>query len=271
MSEVTIVCCYNNEKVFSDFVNTLKPQTAAYELIGIDNSGNKGFSSCAAAYNSVISQVKTKYVIYAHQDILLTGSNQLEQFVNYLNSTGTNDILGVAGVRIEPVVYTNIKQNYKAAGKFDNAGGSTIKGGMMKCLTVDECFFGGHTSYFASNPFDEKLCDGWHLYAVEQCLRTQSDNRAGEVFVCDVGLVHLSDGTLSIRGSKVNVYPPSFYWTFFKLGRKYAKHFPYIRTTCFASQTGFVWLFMRLVKNITRYMLIKSGVYGLIKKVKGRK
>ncbi len=49
MGDITVVCCWNNEKVYGDFVDTLKNQTIPCELIGIDNRGNNGFSSCAAA------------------------------------------------------------------------------------------------------------------------------------------------------------------------------------------------------------------------------
>ena len=88
MSDVTIVCCWTNEKQYQDFVNTLKAQTIPYELIGIDNRGNKAFTSCAAAYNSVMNQVKTRYVIYSHQDIVLLDSECLAKFVGYLERTG---------------------------------------------------------------------------------------------------------------------------------------------------------------------------------------
>lgn len=88
MSDVTIVTCYNNDKVFNDFADNLKTQTYPYELIGIDNRGNKNFSSGSSAYNSVINQVKTKYVIYSHQDIIFTTPEALAKFVNYLEKTG---------------------------------------------------------------------------------------------------------------------------------------------------------------------------------------
>ncbi|MBR0034777.1 MAG: hypothetical protein IJP54_03780 [Synergistaceae bacterium] len=38
-----MICCWNNEKVYNDFADTLKAQTYHYELIGIDNRSNKGF------------------------------------------------------------------------------------------------------------------------------------------------------------------------------------------------------------------------------------
>ena len=84
MNEISIVCCYNNEKMYNDFVGTVNSQSIPCEVIGINNCGNKTFTSCAAAYNSVINQIKTKYVIYSHQDIVLQDSDSLKKFLSYL-------------------------------------------------------------------------------------------------------------------------------------------------------------------------------------------
>ena len=167
MSDVTVVCCYNNEKMYADFVGTLKSQDCPCEVIGIDNRGNKGFTSCAAAYNSVIDRVKTKYVVYSHQDILLEDAGAMSKFAEYLGRTNRNDILGVAGIRLDrPGVISNIRhrQNYRN-GEISYAGPRRVEGGMMTCGTVDECFFGGHTEHFREYPFNEDLCDDWHLCA----------------------------------------------------------------------------------------------------------
>ena len=180
MSEVTVICCWNNEKMYSDFVDTLKAQTCPYELIGIDNRGNKSFESCAAAYNSVIAQVKTKYVVYSHQDILLNEPDTLAKFVSRLGQTGRDDIAGAAGVRFDTEgTFTDFIHLRKQTGEFVLAGKNRICPEVMEGDTVDECFFGGHTEHFRQYPFDEILCDGWHLYAAEACLRTKSNNATG--------------------------------------------------------------------------------------------
>ena len=181
MSDITVICCWNNEKVYSDFVETLKTQTYPYELIGIDNRGNKNFSSCASAYNSVIGKVKTKYVIYSHCDILLNKPDILEKFTACLDKIGRDDILGVAGAKFStPGTFTNIMHIWNHSGKLGYAGGNRVTGDMEECDTVDECFFGGHTKHFREYPFDEVVCNGWHLYAVEACLAAKSINRGEE-------------------------------------------------------------------------------------------
>ena len=141
MSDVTIVTCYNNEKVFNDFADNLKTQTYPYELIGIDNRGNNKFSSASRAYNSVINQVKTKYVIYSHQDIIFTTPEALAKFVNYLEKTGPDDILGVAGTKFDiPGTIANIMHRDNLTGKIVPAGNIPIDNGFMECDTVGMFF-----------------------------------------------------------------------------------------------------------------------------------
>ena len=160
MNNITVVCCWNNEKVYNDFVETLKAQSCPCEIIGIDNRGNKGFTSCAAAYNSVIRQVNTKYVLYSHQDILLNDIHALEKFVSYLERTEQNDILGAAGVRFDsPEGFSNVTHIMNKTGEIVHGTTHFPEGGMMECDTVDECFFGGHTEHFRQYPFDEKVCN----------------------------------------------------------------------------------------------------------------
>lgn len=212
--KVTIVCCYNDEVQYSRLKKSLARQTLAYALLGIDNR-EQAFSSCSSALNSVISQVRTEYVIYAHQDIELPEPDMLERFAAYLEQIGEEDILGVAGAAETRRVLE--KEGSKAAdrqekrGIGDKAGtcvlsyvrhgaflvnaGELAYEGLAECDTIDECFFGGHTGSFQKEPFEEKLCDNWHLYAVERCLRARITG--SHVWVCDVPLIHYSGGTIN--------------------------------------------------------------------------
>ncbi|MBQ7665740.1 MAG: hypothetical protein IJS42_03395 [Synergistaceae bacterium] len=237
MNEVTIVCCYNNEKVYNDFVNTLKSQTLGYDLIGIDNRGNNRFTSCAGAYNSVINDVKTKYVIYSHQDILLTEPDMLQRFISDLECITQNDILGVAGMRFEErECFSNIRHMDRVTGKIMYPAVNALKNGMIECDTFDECFFGGYTEHFREYPFDEVVCDNWHLYAVEACLNAKINK--GHVYVSDISIIHLSYGYVNF----------TFVCGFCRLCRKYAKNFPFIRTTCTYSKTDNFYLCLYVLR-----------------------
>ena len=243
MSEVTVICCYNNERMYSDFVNALKTQTCPYELIGIDNRGNGKFTSCAAAYNSVVDRVKTKYVVYSHQDILLNSPDLLSKFAAFLERTQTDDILGVAGVRFDSAgALSNILHVAPDTRELVPAGKFPSGCDMAECFTLDECFFGGHTEHFKAYPFNADICSGWHLYAVEACLRTQTirnitDEGGGHVYVCDIPLVHNSTDGVDF----------AFYRQFFHLCGYYAKYFPRIKTTCTDGKTDFLHRYVRIV------------------------
>lgn len=234
MSDVTVVCCWTNETMFNDFVNTLNAQDTGYELIGIDNRGNKGFSSCAAAYNSVIDEIKTEFVIYSHQDILLNAPDVLSKFLAYLRTLGHDDILGVAGVRFESSELSGIISDIRNPHPFLKdelilAGGicgQRVEGGIMKCDSLDECLFGGFTEHFRNYPFDAEVCDNWHLYAVEACLNTKA-NANGQVWVCSADIIHRSSGNVN----------SAFISGFCRLCRKYARDFPFIRASCGGSFT----------------------------------
>ena len=243
---VTIVCCYNDTSVYNNFVASLQNQTCPYKLIGINNGDNAGFSSCAAAYNSVISNVDTKYVIYSHQDILLKDADSLKKFVAYLEKISEDDILGVAGVKFDETgMYSNIVQRINWTGKLCHAGPMYVEG-MIPCDTLDECFFGGYSGHFSKHPFDEKLCDNWHLYAVERCLNTKAEGNS--VYVCDVFLFHLSSGNVN----------SAFVKGFYEILKHYADKFPFIRTTCACSRTN-------LVRRVDFLFYNQSSLYRFIR------
>ena len=181
MKDITVICCWNNEKVYNDFAETLKAQNYECELIGIDNRGNKGFTSCAAAYNSVIGQVKTKYVVYSHQDILLDKPDILGKFAACLDKIGRDDIVGVAGVKFShPGTYTNIMHIWDYNHELGYGGSKRVENDIEEVDVIDECFFGGCTEHFREYPFDEAVCDNWHLYAVDACLTAKGTMRGEE-------------------------------------------------------------------------------------------
>ncbi len=259
--KVTIVCCYNDIGQYERLCTSLKRQNIEYELIGIDNCRQK-FASCSSALNAVVDAIKTEYVVYSHQDIELPEADMLERFVDYLEQTGKADILGVAGaidaasagaesgmtdIRLKPKTIPKdgtCVASYVRHGRGLVCAGEVEFQGMIVCDTVDECFFGGRTEVFRKEPFDEKLCDNWHLYAVERCLRARV--QGNKVWVCDLSLIHHSSGNIN------HAYNENF--------RRIAKHYAkypaeeggrnadvktaYIRTVCGSARTD--WLHRNL-------------------------
>lgn len=204
---VTIVCCYNDSRQYERLCTSLEKQNIAYDLIGVDNRENT-FSSCSSALNSALGQVQTDYLIYSHQDIELPESDMLERFVDYLGQIGEGDILGVAGAAETKRVLEKKDRNgrigdkdgtcvlsYVRHGEGLAGAGEVEYEGLAECDTVDECFFGGRTETFRKEPLDEKLCDNWHLYAVERCMRARIVGN--HVYVSDLPLIHHSGGNIN--------------------------------------------------------------------------
>lgn len=240
---VTLVCCYNNEVQYETFVKSLEEQTVPFELIGIDNANQK-YTSCSKAYNSILSEVQTEYIIFSHQDIILDEPDMLGKFVGYLGKINTFDILGVAGAKAgEKRIFTNVNN-----GKGIFAGEERIVG-LQEFDTVDECFFGGTTQCFRKYPFDEALCDDWHLYAVERCLNTKVNGN--NVYACDISLIHNSVGRIS-HGFNVNLY---------RICKKYAGSFKQLRTTCANTRTDLLGRTLYYMKREVRVWIEKYFVY----------
>lgn len=236
--ELTIACCWTNESQLESFIESVKKQTISVELLLIDNRESK-YTSCSGAFNSVIDQIQTKYVIFSHQDIILFHNDTLEKFIGYLEKLNEQDILGVAGADPDVSrIITNVRSSENAIDKNNN------KFGLKKCQTLDECFFGGYSEKFRNEHFDEIICSNWHLYAVEMCLRTIS--RGYTPYVCDVEIIHLSAG-------KVNyIYNQEFY----SLCKKYKEHLPVIKTPCcYCTKTNFPYREIKLLKSNLRVFL----------------
>lgn len=245
---VTIVCCYNDSGQYEAFCASLEKQKIAYELLGIDNRGQQ-FSSCSSALNSVLPKIKTEYVLYSHQDIRLPGEDMLSQFLDYVRQIGEDDIVGVAGAaEVEKVVADVVGDragtcvlSYILHGENLSCPGEWDFYNLARCDTIDECFFGGRTSAFRKEPFDEELCDSWHLYAVERCLRARLWGNA--VWVCNLPLVHESGGHID---HSYNVGFRRIAAHYDKLGREGVgkRRITTIRTVCGTARTD--WLHRNL-------------------------
>lgn len=236
---ITIVCCYNDEQQYKEFCESLYEQEEAFDLIGIDNR-EKEYSSCAKAFNSVLKDIKTEYVIFSHQDILIK-NDELKKFVAYLKDVETFDIVGVAGAATDAAhIYSNIldtNNNYMSKYRVHD---------IQEVETLDECFFGGTTKCFRKYPFDERVCNNWHLYAADRCLNAKMNNH--HVYVCDISLIHKSYG-------KTNY---AFICNFYKLCKKYSKEMKQIKTTCGISYTNVCgrvsYYFLNSIKLMLRNM-----------------
>ena len=238
--KISIICCWNTRYLFEKMRKSLRNQTISYNLISVDNT-NQIWSSAASAYNMALRYVKTPYVIFVHQDIIFRRPDILELFVGFLSKIKPGDMAGAAGAGREQGLVTNVVK--------DTAGTPVSEkhvSGLEPCDILDECLFGGRTETFLNRGFDEKLCSGWHLYAAERCLYAKETGKC--VYVCDLPVLHASDGTISSDYNR----------TFLLLSKRYHKAVPFLRTTCCYAPT--YWPF-RDFGYLYRWIKIKLGLY----------
>ena len=170
---VSVICCYNKAAEYAAMSESLKTQTIPWELIGVDNSKGR-FSSAAAALNWGAMQAGGDVFVFLHQDILFCREDALAQLVGVILQTPNPVVAGLFGAK--------------------HTGEETYIGDFKAYETLDECCVAMSRETWSMLRFNETLCDGWHLYAVELCLRAQN---AG-VLICakDCGIRHLSNGTV---------------------------------------------------------------------------
>lgn len=246
MNDVTLICCFNDINQFNELKASIKEQNADIVLLGIDNR-NSDYQSCSSAYNTCLKQVKTDIVIFIHQDVLFIENNTVSTIVDSIRHISGDDLVGVAGTKFnEKRNLTNIVHDTSLY-----PAGKKIPEGLTECDTLDECLFGGYTSFFIKNPFDEKLCNGWHLYCADRCLDTKS--RGNHVYICGVKLIHKSKGFTDQK----------FNDTFYLLCKKYRSYYPKLRTTCGESYTDpvrlnmwYLYIEIKLVYRLARRKIL---------------
>lgn len=184
----SIICIVNNHRIFYNFLyrSLAKQKYDDYELIKIDNCNNQ-FKGATSAYEFGVSKAKGDFLLFIHQDIEFLNEDSLGQIILRINQIGNFGVVGVAGCieGSEYISYSNIihgKSKLRSGLYLDN---------YVEAQTVDECLFVVKKDVFLNFKFNNNLT-GWHLYAVEYCLRLQKYNL--KTFIIPSDLYHKSDG-----------------------------------------------------------------------------
>lgn len=229
---ISVVCVYNNEKTFSNFLlKSLNNQTADFELIGIDNTSNK-FKSAAEALNYGGKKATNKYIMFAHQDVNFLQKTWLKDIEKLLDSINNLGIAGVAGMSESGSSNPERGRNVITHGTPPEVWSwSNRIQKPEQVQTLDECLVIVPKSTFDVLEFDEKTCNGWHLYAVDYCLSAKE--RGFGVYVLPMDLHHLSSAVSKKRfQSWVGPLPDEYYVTLDCLIKKHRDKFKRIYTTC---------------------------------------
>lgn len=210
----TIVVIWNKEDIYTEFLDSLKKQKDVdFKIIGIKND-NHQYVGARQAYNDHLRAIEGSYVIFMHPDIRFLDEYALYDLLENVKKTGDFGVVGVAGTPEGKnwQIYSDIIHGMSK----ENAGKS-VKG-QKEVQTVDECLFVMNASDIKNKKFS--LLEGWHLYAVEQCVEYLLCGKKN--YVIPARLWHMSAG-----GS----LDPSYMITLNILIRKYKNELKYLNTT----------------------------------------
>ena len=187
--DFSIICIYNNEeKLKSELQKSLEKQkNVTYETIFIDNTNQK-YRNAKDAFCYATEKATGKYFMFLHQDIIFEHENTLETIYNILEKNNDFGIAGVAGQCGNETI-SNIFHG-KDRTKVSNTNIDQIK----QVDTVDECLFVIKKDLYKKITFDNLICEGWHLYAVEYSLLMRKNGQ--KVIVIPIELYHKSKGRL---------------------------------------------------------------------------
>ena len=232
---VSVICCYNKAEEYAAMRKTLETQSVSWELIGVDNRSQR-FSSAAAALNWGAEQAQGDILLFLHQDILFLQENSLKELLSGVYQAPGHVIVGLFGAK--------------------HGKEKRFFGDFQVYETLDECCVAMPKKTWEMLRFHETLCDGWHLYVVELCLRAQD---AG-VLICakNCEIRHLSSGTVD----------KNYMRTYRKILSTY-RNKRWIATTCKSMPTSLLYYYGYYAVWCVKKLLF--GNYPLLYRIRMKK
>lgn len=213
--ELSVVCIDNNRDILKRFLfpSVEKQINVNYELKIIENYQNE-YGGARLAFNEVAKELQGEYVMFVHNDFNFSSEVEFRKIINFCRELESFGVVGVAGCDAgkKKLIRTRIKQGTDRC-----SVGKTIDE-PISVMSVDECCFVIKRSRFITHPFESK--GGWHLYAVEYCLKMLDEGLQN--YVIPIEAWHYSDG-VSLNAAycrEVKI-----------LLEKYSDQYDYINTT----------------------------------------
>jgi hypothetical protein len=167
---ISVICVYNNKAVLCNcLLKGLDRQSADYELILLDNTGNN-YRSAAEALNKGGRDAKGDYLMFAHQDVQLFSKDWLENVESRLRLLPN---LGIAGVAGNLEMIKGLVSNLKHGEPPRLAGNIEIER-PEKVQTLDECLILIPRAVFFLQKFDKRpvMIGIFMLWIIASALRS---------------------------------------------------------------------------------------------------
>lgn len=218
MKMISLITVYNHQALLDEMIASAKIQiNVDVDFVMIDN--RKGsFKSAASALNYGMSKAKGEVLVFLHQDIEFLSESVLSRIYDFAIEH-KSVLFGAAGVKSkeEDKGGSILTSMYTGPDKVKNTTLSKPTG----CFTLDECLIACHKNCVSRLTFDEKVCDGWHLYGADLCLQAQLIADLSVMVVPMDDVWHKSNGNAD----------KSYMQTQCFLAKKYKDHFKVINTT----------------------------------------
>lgn len=242
---VTFLCCYNNtEELDSMLLQSFSRLDKNICNLILINPAEKRFRSAAEAFNKTIEQQKNELgdiLVFCHQDIAFDNSSFLDSIITEL-SDEPEQILGFAGMDVNGRVVSNLK--YQENKSFITRNRLCEK---RKAISLDECCFAMTQATYFKFRFDEKVCNHWHLYAVEICYNAKRDGI--QSYILPDIIYHKKNGSEGLYTDK------HFLTSMWKLTRKYRKDNDCIYAPCYICRTNRLCAAIKILKSTLRNLL----------------
>jgi len=208
----SIISVYNDPDVLSDWLlGTLEEQSFDdYETVLVDNTGDE-HSSAADALNHGAEQANGEYYVFVHQDVRFPSPNFLSDLRSSVEDLSSFGIAGLAGAKSTGRNYAQREVVNIYQGPDRERMHTNVSNLPERVSTLDELFFMIPGEVFERRQLNSRICDGWHLYAVEYCLWIAEETNLNS-YILPIEGWHQSPG-MTIRSD--------FYETILAVAREY--------------------------------------------------
>lgn len=215
MPDITIICCYNSEKVLNSMLVESLQKQIGVEIETIFMNGD--YPSAAESYNRAVLKAKSNRVAFIHQDMMLTQPDFLRNLIEEIDNE-KNALYGLCGTRYNeiekrPYTFSNVFH-----GLWNRNVGTPISR-KTRVSGLDEIFVAFHKDLSRQIQFDAVNLNGWHLYIEDLCLSAELQGLP--VFVLPLSSQHKGVLEMPRYIGKYGILPKEFFQQLKQLRKKY--------------------------------------------------